>query len=273
MLRRLLSWFKKRPLATEGVDESSDAEDWDSTPPTQEDAVHRVAALGVHLWRAQLELHSGRGTSEKTEIESRFREVSEWMGREGIDAMLSPSESALADLDLGSWSQSQVFENVWRFEALSALLWSLNLLEPMPSYLELVDGHALLQKTPLHSGVARISSAADLRASDEIETQQEAAMFWHWRTRTEMFKRQGMSPPPGETYGATIARAVADAHSTGLVANVKDGDVEVDGLAYGELAQEAWGPIASLSVERHFALNWLCGYAPGNAWDETPTDT
>jgi len=26
-------------------------------------------------------------------------------------------------------------------------------------------------------------------------------------------------------------------------------------------------------MERHKALNWLCGFAPGNRWDETPTDT
>lgn len=29
----------------------------------------------------------------------------------------------------------------------------------------------------------------------------------------------------------------------------------------------------SIIMERHFALNWLCGMAPGNRWDETPTDT
>jgi hypothetical protein len=31
--------------------------------------------------------------------------------------------------------------------------------------------------------------------------------------------------------------------------------------------------VSSATIERHFALNWLRGYAPGNEWDETPTDT
>jgi hypothetical protein len=31
--------------------------------------------------------------------------------------------------------------------------------------------------------------------------------------------------------------------------------------------------VKSVAVERHFTLNWLCGYAPGNEWDDTPTGT
>jgi hypothetical protein len=31
--------------------------------------------------------------------------------------------------------------------------------------------------------------------------------------------------------------------------------------------------VGSITEERHFALNWLCGYAPDNDWDATPTPT
>ena len=40
-----------------------------------------------------------------------------------------------------------------------------------------------------------------------------------------------------------------------------------------DLTEEEWREVTSIAAERHFALNWLCGYAPGNRWDATPTET
>ena len=45
------------------------------------------------------------------------------------------------------------------------------------------------------------------------------------------------------------------------------------GKAYRDLGPEEYAIATSIARERHFALNWLCGHAPGNRWDETPTDT
>ena len=46
-----------------------------------------------------------------------------------------------------------------------------------------------------------------------------------------------------------------------------------EAASYRDLTDEEWSSIRSIAFERHFALNWLCGYAPDNRWDETPTDT
>jgi hypothetical protein len=54
---------------------------------------------------------------------------------------------------------------------------------------------------------------------------------------------------------------------------VIDEDFAVHGKAYRDLSPEEWSEVRSITLERHFALNWLCGYAPNNRWDETPTDT
>lgn len=45
------------------------------------------------------------------------------------------------------------------------------------------------------------------------------------------------------------------------------------GKAYRDLTNEEWAELRLVAVERHFALNWFCGYAPGNNWDSTPTET
>ena len=50
-------------------------------------------------------------------------------------------------------------------------------------------------------------------------------------------------------------------------------DFAVKGKSYAELSPEEWSEVQSISIERHRALNWLCGYSPHNDWDTTPTDT
>jgi hypothetical protein len=52
-----------------------------------------------------------------------------------------------------------------------------------------------------------------------------------------------------------------------------DEDFAVGGKAYRDLSAEEFANVTSITVERHFALNWLCGRAPENRWDETPTAT
>ena len=50
-------------------------------------------------------------------------------------------------------------------------------------------------------------------------------------------------------------------------------DFPAKGKAYRDLTADEWSEVRSVCAERHYALNWLCGYAPGNDWDHTPTET
>ncbi len=45
------------------------------------------------------------------------------------------------------------------------------------------------------------------------------------------------------------------------------------GKPYREITDQEWGQVRSISLERHRGLNWLCGYAPENRWEKTPTGT
>jgi hypothetical protein len=52
-----------------------------------------------------------------------------------------------------------------------------------------------------------------------------------------------------------------------------DGDFPAFGKPYRDLTEAEFSVAMSIALERHRALNWLCGYAPGNRGRETPTDT
>ena len=67
--------------------------------------------------------------------------------------------------------------------------------------------------------------------------------------------------------------AAEKAASDGLFESPMGGDFSVFGRPYREISGEEWSQATSIAMERHRALNWLCGYAPANRWDETPTDT
>lgn len=71
-----------------------------------------------------------------------------------------------------------------------------------------------------------------------------------------------------------IARfAARKAAEAGTIPPCVEDDFPANGKAYRDLTAQEWSEVRSITVERHFALNWLCGYAPDNQWDDTPTDT
>jgi len=49
------------------------------------------------------------------------------------------------------------------------------------------------------------------------------------------------------------------------------GDFRAYGKVYRHLSPEQHAEAHSIAVERHHALNWLCG--AGETWDDVPLDT
>ena len=91
---------------------------------------------------------------------------------------------------------------------------------------------------------------------------------------------------PRETKGALAASiAVKAARSThqkghnhgsasdGAFEAPIENDFPAFGMPFRAVDQAQLFSLISIARERHKAFNWLCGYAPENRWDETPTDT
>jgi hypothetical protein len=158
------------------------------------------------------------------------------------------------------------------------LVWALGLTTDLPAY-DVKATDRILRDFPAAELGSHIRKAA-LRPRGDVERQRNIAECWHWRSRTRQLVEDGRpfktSPQLGAagfaSYDDTVRAAAAQlAIDEGL--NLIDGDFPAMGKAYRDIDHHQWTDIRSITTERHFALNWLCGRAPSNRWDDTPTDT
>jgi hypothetical protein len=157
----------------------------------------------------------------------------------------------------------RVVDAVWRGEALGTLLWALQLLE-LPAY-----------DQPFDAGeVAAVElDDADLRGGDELELERDSARLWHWRARTTGLQAAGALELPERyaTFDQLIAATAMRGYEQGVLPAPMRGDFRAYGKVYRHLSPEQHAEAHSIAVERHHALNWLCG--AGETWDDVPLDT
>jgi hypothetical protein len=156
-----------------------------------------------------------------------------------------------------------VVDAVWRGEALGTLLWALQLVE-LPGYDRAFD--------PAEVVVTELEGA-ELRDAEEIELERDSARLWHWRARTTELQNAGLLELPERfaTFDQLIAATAMRGFEQGLLPAPMRGDYRAFGKVYRHLTPEQHDEAQSIAVERHHALNWLCG--EGRTWDDVPLDT
>lgn len=197
----------------------------------------------------------------------------------GLDRALSPWERAFAETTMATMSPRQLIDASWRSEALHVLMWALGAMPVLPPYDVMMDPDVL--KDFPSSEPREFINRATLRPDDEIDQQRNNAEFWHWRSRTRQLQESGdRLTTTGEmlkiginSFDDIVRMSARQAAADGTLPEIIDEDFVIFGEAYRNATPEEWGTVRSIAAERHYALNWLCGYAPGNEWDETPTDT
>ncbi|MEP0845715.1 MAG: DUF4272 domain-containing protein [Phycisphaerae bacterium] len=197
----------------------------------------------------------------------------------GLWRHASPKEKAILRSTWLTMTNQQRIDASWRLESAQVLMWALGMLPNLPAY-DAAAEPDILKQVPFDDLPALVQSAA-MRSAAEIDAARDVAELWHWRSRTrELIER-------GERFRATpeliaagigsfddIIRVTAKtAAAEGLFPACIEDDFPICGKAYRDLAEAEWSNVRSITAERHFALNWLCGYAPGNQWDKTPTNT
>jgi len=199
--------------------------------------------------------------------------------RAGLWRHLSPAEKAFARTTLASMDRQAQMDAGWRIEALQALMWALGLVEALPPY-DTQAPEGLL--TDLRDAEMRdFALSASLRPEAEVDRARDIAELWHWRSRTRQLIEEGRPLEPDEkmieaglrTFDDIVRMTAREASRDGMIPPAIDEDFPAKGKAYRDLTADEWSEVGSITVERHFALNWLCGYAPRNRWDDTPTDT
>ncbi len=156
-----------------------------------------------------------------------------------------------------------VVDAVWRGEALGTLLWALQLAE-LPAYDQPFDAKQV---------AAVALDGADLRDGETIELERDSARLWHWRARTTGLQAEGKLELPERyaTFDQLIAATAMRGYEQGVLPPPMRGDFGAYGKVYRHLAPEQHAEAHSIALERHHALNWLCG--AGESWDDVPLDT
>jgi hypothetical protein len=192
----------------------------------------------------------------------------------GFLSYLSITEKRILVTPYASLKNQALLQATWRAESLQILVWALGLINKIPGC-DTMAGDDLLNHLQLEK-FKEFRTSAKLRAAKEIESARETAELWHWRSRTRELIEEKQPFPPEipqfKSYDEVVRLSAKAAKEAGTL-EIIDEDFSIKGKAYRDLTQEEWSPIKSIAFERHFALNWLCGYAPDNRWDETPTDT
>ncbi len=162
----------------------------------------------------------------------------------------------------------------WLAESIMCLLWALGHREQIPAYDQEVDPNS--NQFPKGEKARDLIQRAALRPNAEIDEQRDWAELWHWRCRTQMLLATKKIPdalPDGTTMPEVFRLTAVKAAEEGVFAQANGNDFPAFGKAFCDVSEEELSKLTSIAMERHKAFNWLCGYAPGNRWSETPTDT
>jgi hypothetical protein len=170
-------------------------------------------------------------------------------------------------------------EACWKMESAIVLMWALKLIDQFPSLNEQTNTE-LLQLVEIKK-LGLFSSDLTLRPHAEISKMRAIIELWHWRVRTRRLIEDNYEFEPDEnminkgykSLDDIVKKAAAFAYEKGDIREIINEDFVVKGNAFRDLNTDDFNEATSIIIERHRALNWLCGYAPGNAWDQTPTDT
>ncbi len=191
---------------------------------------------------------------------------------------LTAGERAISEATLITLTEEQQIDASWWIEGAAMLAWAAHIIDDLPSFDAQVSPE-LLHYIPNPKDLEGFRKQIKLRGESEIDAARGTAELWHWRSRTRELREGGFQLPedlkkPGVASLDDVVRlTAAHAFHDGSIAEAIDGDFPARGKAYHALTDDEWSEVRSIAVERHRALNWLAGRAPGHRWDETPIET
>lgn len=213
-----------------------------------------------------------QGRAELREADEFLAELLEWRKAEGLTELYSSVERSLIDRHPSTWTPQEVVNATWRQESIGTLLWALSEYEELPPYDR--EFATVAEVVPVLAPAEQFVTQAVLRPADEIERARDVAELWHWRSRTTQLQNAPdayASVREEHDLEAIVRDAANHAYEQGDIAEPIGADFPIFGKAYRELTDDEYARATSIAMERHLALNWLCGYS--DDWDETPTDT
>ncbi len=257
--------------------------------PTAKETARRLSVLsgiigyahsmpGLHTW---MDVYPKWSKEQQDKFFQTFKilpkSIADFFRNIGVWSDLSPNE----DKFLHAYPQDLQIKDLnnfsWRKESAAALMWALGILSELPPFDKETDPE-LINQVPKKDARQFIESAK-LRSPEELEEKRSLAQSWHWRSRTRQLIEEGRpfpimpQAPQFNSFDDVVRFSAKALKEEGAFPEIINEDFPAKGKAYRDLTRNEWFEVRSVTMERHFALNWLCGYAPGNRWDETPTET
>ncbi|MBI5324933.1 MAG: DUF4272 domain-containing protein [Ignavibacteriae bacterium] len=168
---------------------------------------------------------------------------------------------------------------MWRMESAGMLMWSINLITEWPE-IDIEISPEILKNIE-DKKLNIFSKTPKLRDWAEVSSKRNLMELWHWRVRTRQLIEKGepfiedehIKKAGYRSFDDIVRLAAKTAKVNGDINEIIDDDFVFKGKAFRDLNEDEYNNATSIIMERHYGLNWVCGYAPMNLWDETLTDT
>ncbi len=226
-------------------------------PPAADRVLRRALALAATSLRGQLEY-------EAAHRESYLKHLREAVLRHGLGRELEEEERSIIALPVGAPTPQQTTSASWRAEGLAVLSWALGIVE-LPAHDRIAErDHLVMMGWLLAEVLPPDAAAPKLRAASELEAMRKHLLGVHWRLRDFGIRPRAMD-------FAAFSRKCWFGSFDLMGVRLIDGDLAIGDAPIHRAAPEALSRANSIAVERHHAINWLCGEASLYADVETST--
>ncbi len=226
-------------------------EDNDEDPPLNPPAMERVLRRAFCL--AAVVCRSFIDEPDNEHCANLQAAMKSWLHDMGAEQELELWEADCIHAPLGSL-EPQIRTNAsWLSEGLGILAWALNLHDLAP-HDECIDPQEVSNELDfLHPEAAELFHEAELRNTEETESESDKALAIHWRLR--QFQLDGRPINFGE-FAKTAWFGPLNIEEVALV----DGDLSINRQPLSKASAEHVSIAMSTARERHRAFNWLLGH-------------
>jgi|GEM_PF-220918 len=240
------------------------------------DAISRIYALTAVTGRAWIEENwatknaLSRIFSTRTKMILQVHQLNDWMQSQLVTECLSGEEKSLLSIGPGNWDRQMRLDGNWRVESLGVLYWAMNAFDAMPPFDTAFDKDRITEFLPLTAAKRIALTQRTLRNPNDLGRMQEVVKLWHWRLNTRRLIDEGRIDRQLPQLKVVIENAhELLCHLTGI--RTGHDDFWVFNKPFNQLSPLEMHLLTSITIERHHAINWLCGQNPN--WDEIRTDT
>ncbi len=255
--------------------------------PTAQDTARRLLIFGYLIAHAitnpppsflaeQLEAMEKAGRKKKEdELNEKVTLVRASLRLLGLWDLMTDDEQKFLSTPAHKQEYGRYYEAECRIEAAVCLLWALKYLDGIPQWDADTDPKIISKIPSTHDQALLFVRNATLVKPADLDEARDASELWHWRSKTRELEKEGVTPPKKSRFKTLdeLVRSTAETyHAKEMLPDLIDGDFPAFGRAYRDLTDNEWMHIRTITIERHRAFNWLCGFAPKNRWDKTPIE-